>query len=688
MANNTLLASDNFASGSLAAGWTNEFSYTVCQVTGTPKVTEPASLSAQSGQLWNGLTWPADQISEITGTLTSEGASYLILLVRFQLGSISGYQANISNGAVTLYREDAGTATQLATLGSLTFAAGDVWTMQAAGSCISVYRNGTRMVYYYDTTYTSGYPGYAQYTSANLTHTKVASWRGYKADQKDGVWTKKGIVIPALSADLPYGVANCSNILHEGNAQLLSGTVFKMWFTSWSANAIGYAESSDGLTWTRKSSNVISGLIDPGVIKNGSTYYLYGFDNTGGTGQGKCHAYTSSDGITWTSQSSDIGITGKYFFQPFTIVGGTWYAIESTKLCTSSDGLSWTEGSVVFPAGNGGAMSGGIVQVGSTWYAWTQNFNSGSVGGSDGTEIIRLKCTDNVGFTTWVTDVHSAHISQGFESVNTAFGQCVPGGIISSGNQTFFYCTECPGDIATPAIYQIGLLVAPTSLSNLVSFAEDAMPQVASDAFPTPGSLSGNWTAVQQTFTIVSGTPNVVEVSTVNQTTIAVYTGSSFGDNQYSEVKIHFMSSTFIEPVVRASNSTFDFYSAVINGSTGSTATVQVQARPGGGTTNIGPQRTINLAVDDLIRLEVYNGSDGHPILTVFQNNYCILQVEDYGDNYLSGGYPGMVMFASTAANAKVSAWSGGNSSVLPAYPAGGGYMQAFRNFANKHGDS
>ena len=110
-------------------------------------------------------------------------------------------------------------------------AASDVWALCAAGSCISVYQNYKRIFYYYDTTYTSGIPGFAQYDGTNITHSQISSWRGYSAVQQDGIWQKQGVTIAPLSGELPIGVQPSATVLYEGNAQILSGTVFKMWFS-------------------------------------------------------------------------------------------------------------------------------------------------------------------------------------------------------------------------------------------------------------------------------------------------------------------------------------------------------------------------------------------------------------------------------------------------------------------------
>src|SRR5271168_4394954 len=111
------------------------------------------------------------------------------------------------------------------------------------------------------------------------------------------VWANQGTVIPAVGGDAPEQ----PNVIFEGNAKILSGNVFKMWFTTGPAGSpigINYAESSDGVTWTRYSSNpVLPSRWGGRVFKNGSTYYLYTSTGIQGTA---IEAYTSPDGITWT----------------------------------------------------------------------------------------------------------------------------------------------------------------------------------------------------------------------------------------------------------------------------------------------------------------------------------------------------------------------------------------------------
>ena len=400
MATYQFLASDYFRSGSLAAGWSAAFGSATSAITASsPYYAEPRMIAQACDNVWTGLTWPNDQISEFTiATLTTDMLATASLWVRLQSGSLSGYVVNLSDGNVTIYRCDSGSFTQLATVGSITFASGDIWTFEAAGAALTVYQNQIKIVFSADATYTSGSPGFRQNAAtgggSSVTHTQVASWRGYALTQQDGIWQRGQIVLPALSGDIALasstgsGVYQLSNLLYEGNAQLLSGTVYKGWFTAGgSPGNIYYGESLDGLIWTRKVAAVISGYANPFVIKVGTTYYLY-CQSSSAQGTGDFALYTSTDGVTWSQQSTTIlapgtggawDATSFFDFQPVAIIAGTWYALYtggatggnslSTGLATSSDGLTWTK-YASNPVLSDVVNCGAIAQIGSSWYMW------------------------------------------------------------------------------------------------------------------------------------------------------------------------------------------------------------------------------------------------------------------------------------------------------------------------------
>src|ERR1035437_1039643 len=128
-----------------------------------------------------------------------------------------------------------------------------------------------------------------------------------------GVWTKQGTAI-AQSSDSP----RWPSVIYEGNAQILSGTVFKMWFGT--GAGVLYAESIDGISWTRYGSNPVISIaaeVFPKVFKHGSTYYCYV-----GPVAGPIAVYTSADGIAWTLQNASA----------LTTVAATWESLYILSL--------------------------------------------------------------------------------------------------------------------------------------------------------------------------------------------------------------------------------------------------------------------------------------------------------------------------------------------------------------------
>lgn len=150
---------------------------------------------------------------------------------------------------------------------------------------------------------------------------------------------------------------------------MLDGSTYKVWYGGWQGSYststsslvdLGYATSSDGISWTKSGSNPVQTTHwteDPTIIKDGSTYYMYAEDEyTGDSDGAEIFRYTSSDGITWTQTGivlalSGSGWDGTHVGTPLAWKeGSTWYMLYegfgSTTagqigLATSSDGITW-----------------------------------------------------------------------------------------------------------------------------------------------------------------------------------------------------------------------------------------------------------------------------------------------------------------------------------------------------------
>lgn len=213
------------------------------------------------------------------------------------------------------------------------------------------------------------------------------------------VWDLKGAVLSkTLAGEEPHGCFEPS-VIREGNAQILSGTVFKIWYTG-AAGGIFYAESNDGLSWTKlvAPSPVINSHALSHVLKVDSTYYCFA-ENIEGSGL-ELDVLTSPDGITWTLLAAAVltrGDDGEWDdINPYNVsvlresptlwrllyealgslAAGTGEGYQ-TGGATSRDGVTWTKSPnnpLSFHQLYG--MSGPqIYKIGGVYWAWGQNVN-------------------------------------------------------------------------------------------------------------------------------------------------------------------------------------------------------------------------------------------------------------------------------------------------------------------------
>lgn len=107
------------------------------------------------------------------------------------------------------------------------------------------------------------------------------------------------------------GISQEPTVIYEGGK-------YRMWFTtSYLNNFIGYAESTDLVTWTNKQPVMGQGYggesgtcMRSFVTKFGSTYYIY-YQPIGNSG-GPVKVATSADGITWTGNQVALVINASY----------------------------------------------------------------------------------------------------------------------------------------------------------------------------------------------------------------------------------------------------------------------------------------------------------------------------------------------------------------------------------------
>ena len=146
--------------------------------------------------------------------------------------------------------------------------------------------------------------------------------------------------------------------IRERGYILKDGERWHLWYTGYSGERsakkmLGYATSSDGLTWKRHPANPVFGeswTEDVHVVRHGDRYYMVaeGRDDIP-------HMLNSIDGINWTDQGrldvrnqdgSPIS-PGPYGTPTLWIEDGTWYLFyerrdEAVWLATSTDRKTWT----------------------------------------------------------------------------------------------------------------------------------------------------------------------------------------------------------------------------------------------------------------------------------------------------------------------------------------------------------
>ena len=176
-------------------------------------------------------------------------------------------------------------------------------------------------------------------------------------------WTRQGTIFSATETWEQSTVME-PNVIYEGNPQILTAAhVFKMWYSGgWVASALGYAESTDGVTWTKYASNpILTDAQHTCVIKVDGVYYLY--SNKQSSGNAQIDLYTSTDGIHFTLDTASVLAIGGVGTWDHGAVGNCRVWREATNqwkmlydaaasggvvvyrvgLATSTDGRTWTK---------------------------------------------------------------------------------------------------------------------------------------------------------------------------------------------------------------------------------------------------------------------------------------------------------------------------------------------------------
>ena len=295
-----------------------------------------------------------------------------------------------------------------------------------------------------------------------------------------GVWSRQGVVIsPDTDPDRSNVQEPC--VLYDTDPQILvADNVFKMWYSGgWAAQCLNYAESLDGITWTKYANNpVVDGAWRASVVKHNGTYYHYLNGDL----------YTSPDGITLTGHGTggihggqgwdDGGVSNTCVW----VENDLFYIMyESTAnppvptntyhigLATSADGITWTKyaGNPVLSLTEGSISDPCVKKINGIYYAWVHK----SPLNPTPTDGYRYKSTDLI---NWELDSASLYRSVTVEGVygDTSGAQIADLDLVEVGGETYMYYTSMVNQIGTTGT--ISLVTASCTLENLVKTLENS----------------------------------------------------------------------------------------------------------------------------------------------------------------------------------------------------------------------
>ncbi len=206
-------------------------------------------------------------------------------------------------------------------------------------------------------------------------------------------WEKQGTAV------ISRGGAGAWDSTAAGEPSVIKdGSTYKMWYSGQDAGGIfriGYATSSNGASWNKHSGNPVlapgatgswdaAGIASPTVIKDGGTYKMW-YMGENAAGKPQIGYATSTDGITWQKHGSNpvvqlgTGFEADGVGSPSVILDGAtfkmWYTAKQGEgilgmltigYATSSDGVSWSKNTApVLQKGSSSSWEGKGVGVAS-----------------------------------------------------------------------------------------------------------------------------------------------------------------------------------------------------------------------------------------------------------------------------------------------------------------------------------
>ena len=303
--------------------------------------------------------------------------------------------------------------------------------------------------------------GYKMYYDGNDSlHMRIGL--ATSADGKS--WTKY-----AANPILSYGSSGTWDCAHlNGPAVIKDGSTYKMWYSGsdWTHYRIGYATSSDGISWTKYAGNPIfniggNGEWDRGsvgycnVIKEGNEYKMWFSGNTGSSFN--IGYANSSDGINWTKCASNPVLK--------TGVANSWDALDAglaTVVNVSGEYRMWYSGEKVADQWSIGYASS---TNGIDWTKFTNNPVLVKGAGWDATNVFFPSVLYNgSAYQMWYTGVASGGAqkigyAEGWNTIPNAPSISAPANNIWTTNNkpTFSWTFSDPNTQDSQTAYQVQL---------------------------------------------------------------------------------------------------------------------------------------------------------------------------------------------------------------------------------------
>ncbi len=274
---------------------------------------------------------------------------------------------------------------------------------------------------------------------------------------------------------------------------LFNGTVFRMWYEGGSAGAtgVGYATSSDGISWTKHGRVLAPGQIgawDSATVEVGSVFWngtmflmWYRGSNSTSVDTGAVGLATSKDGLLWTKYSGNpilnptaFGADQKYVASPYafryalrytiwyTGRGATQPSSPSTSIlsATSNDGIHWLKSgtAALSPSTDTKAWDSGALYSPSVIYDGT-NFELWYSALDQSLMTPRIGLATSPDGATWTRSPMNPMLSQGPSGSWDSAGVEQPSVIITGNSYMLYY-----DGLGTYSTGRIGLARAPQSI--------------------------------------------------------------------------------------------------------------------------------------------------------------------------------------------------------------------------------